>query len=184
MERSGAPAERWLLSRVDRSSVDAVTALLHKIAEQLATATADGVSIRRLSPDGRVLVSLAAHHPDPARRAALGEATAQAMDREDGLWKSVIDDKRVVRWHLPPGTRLTRATESQAGFLARFPVRAVLAAPLLHHVDVFGGVALVRFGSDVPYTEQDEALLTACAQRIAAALRFLAQVESLAAART
>lgn len=177
-----APAQRWLLSRVDRSAVDAAVTLLDKIAEQLATATADGVAIRRLASDGHALLPVAAHHPDPDRDAALAVAMGQTMDRENGLWKPVLDGPRPMRWHVPAGSQLAEANEPQARFLARFPVRAVLAVPLVHDGVVVGGVALVRFGSNRPYTEQDEALLTAGALRIAVAVAFQNEIEALSAA--
>jgi GAF domain-containing protein len=57
--------------------------------------------------------------------------------------------------------------------MRRYPVRAVLAAPLITPRDeVVGGVALHRYVAARPFTEDDEALLTDFAKRAAVAVEF------------
>lgn len=166
------PAREWLLTRVDGDALDAVRAFLELAAERLATVTADAVTIRRLDPDGETLSPVAAFHPNPEWGGAMAEVMGRTMQREEGLWGAVMHERRAVRWYLPVGAELPDASPRQADFLRRFPIRAILSAPLVHDDRLLGGVAVVRFGCDVPYTEQDEHWVTECAERISAALHF------------
>ncbi|WP_160158257.1 GAF domain-containing protein [Nocardioides sp. SLBN-35] len=63
--------------------------------------------------------------------------------------------------------------------LQRFPIRAVLGVPLLVYERVVGGASVVRFSVDRPFTDQDEALVLACATRIAPMLDLRTRLSSL-----
>ncbi|RYU11523.1 GAF domain-containing protein [Nocardioides iriomotensis] len=158
----------WLLSRVDRAVVEALTGVLQAVTEYVATATSDAVTVRMLSSDGLTLRALTAHHPD----AGIADELVAVMRRTDqpadvGLWRPVIAERRPRRWLVPEGRPVAEASERQADFLSRFPVRAVLGVPLLHGDEVLGGVSLVRFVTDRPFDDADEQLVVACAARIA-----------------
>lgn len=173
-------AHRWLLSRIDGLALDATAGLVESITEHLAVATADAVTVRALSADGTQLVPLVAHHPDPERGAAMAEVMGRTVQRADsGVWQPVLDERRTMRWQLPPGFRPPEASPDQVAFLEEYPVRAIMGTPLVFDDTVLGGVSVVRFGADEPFTDADEALLIDCASRIAATLAFREAITSL-----
>lgn len=141
--------------------------LLEKIADRLAMATNAAVSVRALTPDGQCLIPLIAFHPDPTLREALAAVMAETQSANHGLWLPVIHERQPRRWRIPPGGLPPEASARQATFLERFPIRAVLAMPLQDRV--VGGVSLVRF-ADQGFTDHDQALLVAAAERLAPAV--------------
>ena len=85
--------------------------------------------------------------------AVMGE-TVQPVT--SGLWQTVVNTRRPARWHVPPGSPApVEASPAQVEFFRRFPLRAVLAAPLLLDDRLVGGVSVVRFGTDKPFTDDD-----------------------------
>lgn len=167
----------WLLSQVDTVCVDAVDTLLSSIVDRLSIATADAVTVRALSEDGRSLLPVAVHHPDPDVRSAMASVMAETVQPADsGLWLPVIEERAPRRWQTPAGEPPAEASGKQADFLRRFPIRAVLGVPLIVDDRIIGGVSVVRFGVDEAFTDEDETLASACAARIAAALDFRSRI--------
>ena len=166
-------SRRWLLSRIDRRCREAVDEVLTAVSEHLAIATADAVTIRVLAADDRALHPITAYHPIAWRGAAMAEAMRQTVQPVDtGLWQPVITTGRARRHTMGPGAIPEEASEAQQEFLRKHPVRAVLAAPVLAEGRVIGGVSVVRFGVDQPFTDEDEALVTEATLRIAPALEL------------
>lgn len=162
----------WLLDRVDRRCVEAVEKLLVDIAEQLSIATWDAVTVRVLSDDGASLLPLAAHHPSPELASAMAVVMTQTQPATSGLWRPVVETARPIRWHTPQGVLPAEAGDQQNDFLTTYPVRAVMAVPVLVDERLVGGVSVVRFNVDREFTDADEALVVACASRIGHALDF------------
>ena len=178
----GGPAARaWLLDRIDRRTTEALQSLLRRMTEDLALATAESATLRRLSADGHLLLPVAADHPDPALRAAmLANAHRTEQTTGSGLWRPVIAECRPMRWHIPPGAVPAEASTPQAEHMERYPVRAVLAAPLVTpQRELVGGVSLVRYVVDRPFTDDDEALLLAFAARAALVMQHVRALEAL-----
>lgn len=178
-------ARAWLLSRIDRRYTRAIAGLLAGLAEDLSLATADAVTIRRLSPDGRSLHHVAAYHPDREMRAAMAgvmDRTAQAVD--SGLWRPIIAERRIIRWHIRDGSAPAEASPSQRQYLSRYPVRAVMGGPVITTDGrLLGGISLVRFVVDRPFTDGDEVLLADAARRAALALEFDERIAALDGSR-
>jgi GAF domain-containing protein len=156
--------------------------MLRSMTEDLALATFEAVTLRVLSCDREWLQPVAAYHPDPLLRERMTEvmaSTAQAAN--SGLWQRVLAEQQPARWHIPPGHIPPDASPEQAEFLRRWPLRAVVAAPLLARGrgELIGGVSLVRYVRDVPFTDADEALLVEFARRAELALDFCEVVSSL-----
>lgn len=155
---------------MDRRCEAATGTLLHDLVELLAVASGDGASLRALDDDGILLLPVAAHSADPRRDAAMHEVMEQTQRTDEGLWRVVLQQGRTVRWEVdhrsPPG----EANSDQAAFILRHAITGVMGTPLVHEGRLVGGLALVRFGTGVPFTDADEDLLTAAAQRIAAVL--------------
>ena len=160
---------RWLLSHVDQLCIEAANLLLEKIADRLAMATNAAVSVRALTPDGQCLIPLIAFHPDPTLREAMAAVMAETQLANHGLWLPVIRERQPRRWRIPPGSPPPEASARQATFLKRFPIRAALAVPLQVEDRVVGGVSLMRF-TDQGFTDHDQALLVAAAERLAPAV--------------
>lgn len=178
-------ARAWLLSRIDRRYSRAMADLLAELAEDVSLATADAVTIRQLSPDGRSLHHVAAYHPDTEMRAAMADVmsrTAQAAD--SGLWRPIMGERRVIRWHIREGSAPAEASPGQLRYLSRYPVRAVMAGPAIAPGGrLVGGVSLVRFVVDRPFTDDDELLLADAARRAALALEFDDRIAALGSGR-
>ena len=186
MSDDGSAATIWLLSRIDRDCRRGVEELLNRIAEHISIATADAVTIRMLSGDGSSLLPVTAHHPDAERGAAMAAVMSETVQPvSSGLWQTVINSRRPARWHVPPGAPLPAdASAAQVEFLRRFPLRAILAAPVIFDERLVGGVSVVRFVIDQPFTDRDEAMLGACASRIAPVLelqRLLQEADAISA---
>lgn len=164
-------AGAWVLSRIDRWCRDGAATMLRECAEYLAVATGAAVTVRVLSVDGTELLPVLAHHPDPGRGDAIarvmGETTQSATT---GLWRAVVAERQARRWATPPGAPPAEASDAQVAFLDEHPVRAVVGAPLLLDGRVVGGLALVRFTVDRPFTAADEQLLTDAGRWIAPVL--------------
>ncbi|GAB2475865.1 GAF domain-containing protein [Jatrophihabitans fulvus] len=164
----------WLLGRVDDACVDAAAGLLDDIAETLAVATGDAVSIRMCSADGTRMTPVASHDADPERALEIAEVTKRTTQPADvGLWRDVVANRRPRRWQVSEQTPPVEASATQVDFLARLRIRAVLGVPVVHGDAVVGGMALIRFVPERPFTDDDEALLVSCGERVLPALLLL-----------
>jgi len=177
-----SPATVWLLSQLDRRCTETARTLLRSMVEDLSLATFEAVTLRVLTEDRQWLLPVAAYHPDAMMRERMTEvmaSTAQAAN--SGLWERVIAEGRPARWHIPPGNVPPDASPKQAEFLRRWPLRAVIGVPLVAHdrAELIGGVSLLRYVRDVPFTDADEALLVEFARRAELALNFCEVVSSL-----
>ena len=174
----GATAARqWLVNRIDRQISDSVRSLLSAMAVDLAVAAASAVTVRMLSADGQWLFPVAAHHPDPTIEAAMTAVMDDTAQRTtSGLWGRVCEQRRPVRWHVPPEHIPAEASAAQAEFMRRYPIRAVLGAPLISHGRLLGGAALVRYVVDREFTDDDEAMLCNFGVRAALVLDCLRTV--------
>lgn len=158
----------WMTDRVERRSLDAVAGALEAAAELLAVATGDAVSLRVLSDDGRSLLPLAAHHPDPEVNAAMLEVMARSVQPADsGVWRPVVEERRPRRYEVAPGEPPAEASAQQRDFMRRFPVTAIVGAPVLDGDRVLGGASLVRYTDPRPFSDADEEMVVACAVRVA-----------------
>jgi GAF domain-containing protein len=174
MSANLAAAERWLLSRVDQRCRTAMDEVFQTIAEYVAIATADAVTIRRLTDDGQNLVPVAVYDGDQHRAAAMSSIMWQTQRIDEGLWQPVMENRAPLRWHIPSGSSVSHASDEQSSFVHRFGIRAILGMPLINSHELVGGMSLVRFGIDRPFDEADEKLMTLCGQRLAPALAFYA----------
>lgn len=171
----------WLVPRIDRRCAEATATTIDVVAEHLAIATGDAVTVRALSADGGSLDPVTAHHPDPAIDAAMSSIMSQTVRLPDtGLWAPVIEARRPRRWHIPEGHVPAEASARQASFLQHYPIRAVLGVPLLVDDRLVGGMSVVRFSAGGPFTDHDEALVLACATRIAPMLDLRARLALVA----
>ncbi|PWJ48836.1 GAF domain-containing protein [Quadrisphaera granulorum] len=165
----------WLAGRVSSTRDIGLRGVLQELVEHLSMASGEAVTLRRLSDDGQRLVPVAWFHPDPNARAAIGKIMSHTTDLSDaGLWRPVVENLRPTRWHLPPGTAAAEATAEQVEWSQRYPLRAVMCAPVLgRDGELLGGAALLRFGRDAAFTDDDEAMLVFFTEQVADLLVLL-----------
>ena len=163
-----------ILAEASRAFAEAVPdyeTLLQVVAERISEATGDACTVRLLSDDGRWLRPVAGHHPDPELKAAIWavmEGSARWSD--SGLWQTVVKERRTVRASVSPREALPGASEAQAEFMRRHQMCAIMGAPLVARGRIAGGISLVRYGHQAPYTEDDETFLRDLALRAALAI--------------
>lgn len=130
MQGASPVAHRWFLARTDRPCHEAVDGLVETLLEELAIATSAAVSVRMLSGDGRRLVPIGAHHPDPSRSAAMLKVmTDTEQPADSGLWEVVLRTGRPARWYLHDGEPPPEASDHQAAFIEQHVITAVLGLP-------------------------------------------------------
>jgi GAF domain-containing protein len=170
----GANAARlWLAHRLDAATATAAQAFLSETAEALSIASGDATSVRVLSADGAWLLPLAAHHPNAAIQRAMTASMRQSAERVDsGLWRPVVNERRIVSYDITDRTIPAEASPVQAEFMRTYPVTRVMGAPVLLGDEVVGGVSLVRFVDQRAFTEGDCGLLVDVAARAASAIDF------------
>lgn len=162
------PAGQWLISRIDQRWTDLVGELLIEVTEQLSLATSDGVTIRELSPDGVWLVAVSSYHPDPSTESAIASVMSRTAHRSaGGLWHTVFQAGRTVKWTVEPGRSPVEASAEQAAFLQEHPVRGILATCISLDDRLLGGISLLRFAPERPFSKSDEDLLEEVAKRVA-----------------
>ena len=145
--------------------------LLQRIAKHAVEATGDACTVRLLSEDGRWLRPVAGHHPDPELTSAIWAVMQDTVERSDiGVWQPVIQEQRTVRIAVPPQKIPLGASQEQAEFMRRYPMSAIMGAPLVARGRILGGVSLVRYGRQSPYTEEEEAFLRDLTDRAALAI--------------
>ncbi|PWJ48843.1 GAF domain-containing protein [Quadrisphaera granulorum] len=171
-------AREWLLQKVATTREQRLSELLRELLEQLFLATSEGASLRRLSGDGLRLPPVAWYHPHQELRDSVPrimEATAAVED--SGTWRSVVRERQVIRYHVPSGRLPVDVSAVQSEVLTRYRVRAGIAAPVIGSADeVVGGVALIRFGVDAPFTDRDEELLTTFAAEVSGLVDVLRRI--------
>lgn len=165
----------WLAGQADRLRTATPADAVDGLAEALSLATGEAVTVRRLTADGRSLVAVAVHHPDAGLRAAMREVVHRTSEtRSAGLWQEVLDQGRTVVFPVPLGGAVpSAASAAQREFLARWPLRVVAGTPVRDGADVVGGVSLLRFVDDRPFTGADLALLETVAEAVAGPLALI-----------
>jgi PAS domain S-box-containing protein len=173
-ERKLSERRRRFLSRASHTFSGLVTdheALLRTVAEQVAEFTGDACTVRLLSDDGRWLRPVGGHHPNPELKDAIWEVMRETAQRPDiGVWWPVMQQQRTIRVAVPPQETPPDASRAQAEFIRRHPMSAIVGAPLVSRGRVLGGLSLVRYGRQSPYTEDDESFLRDMADRAALAI--------------
>lgn len=172
---ASSAARQWFLTRSERACRAGLEELFAAVGDHLAIAAAAAVSIRLLSSDGAELLPVSAHHPDPHREAAMFKVMADTTQPAGtGLWAVALAKGGPVRWHLENSRPPTEASARQASFISEQAITAVIGLPLSNDAGrVLGGVALVRYGAERPFSDDDEALLVAAGHRLAPLLQLL-----------
>ncbi len=175
-----AEASRAFTSGLDEG------ATLETVARRLSELIGDGSLIRLVSPDGRMLVPAALHHPDPARRALRQEVLQLAPQRiDEGITARVLATGETLR--IPEMTReYVHANMKPQYWPYLEGSTSMLIAPLARRGQVFGHITLTRDRGGPAYTREDETLLDDLAHRAAQAIenaRLYGQAQAAVVAR-
>jgi len=153
-------------------------ALLLAVARLASEASGDPCLVAFLPDDGGGRPLLRLHHPDPAAALALAPP-AIALDVLTATMRrgSLAGDDTVFLPVTVPERLAASAPPGARGFLERFPVRSLVAAPLRAGGQPFGVVAVLRHRPHAPYTMDDRLLVEGLADRAAVALAYLRVAE-------
>jgi PAS domain S-box-containing protein len=169
-----AAARMGVLSRASRTFVDADLDLaprLQDIVIEMADLLGSAVSIALLEADDR-LHSCALHHPVPEARQMLETLAAAApVALGEGITGSVASTGQSAFISGADAEAIAaRAPLSYRPFLDRFPIYAMICAPLRARGKVIGVVSATRTRPGETYARQDLALLEELAERAAPAI--------------
>jgi PAS domain S-box-containing protein len=158
---------------------------LRAVVVELATAIGSCINIALLEPDGLLRFG-AVHHPISEANELLHTLTSRAPVRMgEGVTGSVAaTGESVILPSVAPDVVAARAVPAYREFLERFPVYALIGAPLRVRGRVIGTVTASRVRHGETYTTQDLHLLEELAERAAAAIENSRLYEETAAART
>jgi len=159
-------------SREFTEATDDYDRLLLVVARCLAGVTGDFCAIRALSEDGQTLEPGAPYHPDPEITAWAQELLAtHSQSAHEGVMGQVIlagQPLFLPRVSLDDYTRVTSPLYRQ--ILQRLRVGSAIVVPMYCRGKVVGSAALLRTGTEIPYTEQDLQLVQNLADHAALAI--------------
>jgi PAS domain S-box-containing protein len=144
---------------------------LRGVSSELGAALDSCVSIALVEADGLLHIR-AAHHPFPEADGLLQKLSASSPLRiGEGVTGSIAaDGKSVIIPDITPETVESRAAPEYRPFLKRFPVFAILGAPLRIQGRVIGTVTATRYRKGQTYTAEDLSLIEELAERAAIAI--------------
>ena len=154
-----------------------VPRLLGLITRRAATVLGEGCTLSVLSPDGRWLDPVAAHHPDPAILAEM-EELYRSIPYEVGsgvAGRVALDRRPAVLNGLEPERLSELVQPVNRIFVERHPIRSMLVVPLQHGGEVLGTLGVYRLESRLPYDDDDVVTAEALAERAAVALADAAE---------
>ncbi len=167
--RAGRAEVLAALSSVFAEAVVDEQRLLDAIAQHVGAAAGDACVIRLLEARGQP--GFAVWHAEPAVRERLRQVSAAAApDPSVGVWRTLLEDRAVLRVSIDPDRLPPGLTEQQRALLRTLPLKCSLGVPLLARGRVLGAIFLVRLGRPERYTQEEEALLTEVAARAALAI--------------
>ena len=147
------------------------SATLDAIAQRVSHLLGDLCVIRLLSGDGRQLLPVAVHHPDP-EALAIGWHTLQAgpHDVELGMSGEVLRSGQPLLIGALTDADRARLTPANLPYIERFGLESILIVPLRVRGRVIGTLSVARETAGVPYGPEDLTLLDDLAQRAALAV--------------
>jgi PAS domain S-box-containing protein len=174
-EADAAAARMSVLSHASRVFVEAnlhLAARLEDIVRELGTALDSSVAISLLESDGR-LHPTAPYHPAPEAHERLRTmfAVEAPLRVGEGVTGAVAQTgKSVLVPAIDPAVIASRAAPAYRSFVERYPVHALMCAPLRVRGRMIGVVSASRTRAGQTYTPADLELLEALADRAAAAI--------------
>jgi len=169
-------------SREFSEATDDYERLLQVIARRLAEIIGDLCAIRPLSEDGTTLESGMAHHPDPEIATWVQELLRlHRQGADEGVMGGVAVSGQPL---FVPRVTLENFTEASTrpyrALFERLQIGSMIVVPMYCRGKVVGVAALLRSGTENPYTEQELHLVQNLADHAALAIT---NARSFAAAR-
>jgi PAS domain S-box-containing protein len=187
-EADNAAARLGVLSRASRVFAETdldLASRLSGIVPELGAALASCTGISLLGPDG-LLHTAAAYHPLPEAQELLQTLRKTAPLRPgEGVTGAVIaSGKSVLIPSVSTEEMTKRAAPPYHEFLKRYPVYAMMCAPLRARGEIIGTVMATRANPGETYTPDDLQLFEQLAERAANAIENSQLYEETRAART
>jgi signal transduction histidine kinase len=152
-------------------AVPNIDALLEIVAEHIARATGDFCAVVLLSPDGKRIEPVAAHHPNPDVVEDARHYLHVPMELDSaGPWKTVVTEKRRVVIPIDPDNLPPNLAPHQRRHIERWRMRESILIPMITQDHVVGGLNLNRMEGSRPFTQVDVDLLDAMAVQAAKAI--------------
>jgi len=132
-------------------------AMLSVIARQIAAALGDSCALGLVNEDGTV-GTISYHHRDPEAVDMVREVVSQSsFSTAEGLLGEVLRTGKVIRVaEADPDVLQGVVHERFGAFLRRYPMYALMLAPISNEGQIFGVVAVMRDTSGRRFDEQDE----------------------------
>ncbi|HEY7374909.1 MAG TPA: GAF domain-containing protein [Polyangia bacterium] len=163
-----------VLNRASRAFVTAdfdLRTRVRQIAQEIGAAVDGSIAISLIGRDGQ-LDTAAVHHPVPAAQYALETlVTTTRLRVAEGASATVARTGEGVLMPAPDARAMAAdAAAAYRAFLARYPVYALMCAPLRIGAAVIGTIAATRVRAGETYTRQDLLFLEELADRAAPAI--------------
>jgi signal transduction histidine kinase/PAS domain-containing protein len=163
-----------LLNRASRAFGDAdldLEARLRVVASELSTALGSSVNVALIESDGLLHIT-AVHHPIPeAHELLLRLSPGSPLHVGEGVTGTIAaTGKSVLMPMLDPKMAVAGAPASYRAFLERFPVYAMIGAPLKVRGRIIGTVTAVRCRENETFTADDLKLFEELGERAAVAI--------------
>ena len=173
-DADAAASRLALLNQTSRAFADSgldLDARLGSVAAELARALNSSINVGLMAPDG-LLHLTAVHHPDPeAHELLVTLSRGSHIHMGEGVTgKIAATGKSVLIPSLDPDVAAAQAPASYRAFLERYPVYAMIGAPLRARGKIIGTVTAARCRADQRFTQEDLTLLEELGERAAAAI--------------
>lgn len=147
-------------------------AVLESIARRVAEIVGEASVLTVVSEDGTILEPVACYHPDAVVRAFIEEVLASHPYRiGEGVAGRVAAERRLAVVNGMHRPSLKAGLQSHGHlFEQRYPIRALVIVPMITGGNVVGTLGAVRIDSEEDYENDDVLVMSALAERAAAAL--------------
>lgn len=158
---------------------------LRVVAAELSTAMASSINVTLIQSDG-LLHMTAVHHPIPeAHEQLLRLSPGAPLRMGEGITGTIAaTGESVLIARIDPTEAIPRAPASYRPFLERYPVYALIGAPLRARGRIIGTVTAARCHEGQTFTTDDLTLLEELGERAAAAIENARLYQETLDART
>src|SRR5581483_1265172 len=153
-------------SRLFAESERDLAGIMDHLAETLVPRIADSCYVRRLSGDGRSVLTLAVRHRDPEVEQRERDLTRSAQPADQGMTGEVIRTGQPVFMPVIDDEEFRRSTAPQyRPYVGRGNMKSYLMVPMRARGEILGALGVGRSAGREPFTEEDLHLVQRIADR-------------------